>query len=312
MRSERLLIFLKPRFLGDAVMATPLLRALAGAFGDTTVFAPPHIEELLREDSEDLKFLEPLPSRGFDSSFRQAGALREMRFDTVVLVNRSVRSAIVAWLAGIRNRIGHDTEGRGLLLTKRVHFDLTKFEAECYGDLGRALGVNADYSRVRLSVSPVEKENGLAKAEGATVGIQPGASFGAKRIPASALAVVAERLIDAGRKVVLIGGKEERPFGEALQKGVDRPLVNLIGCCTLRESMGVVSTLDVCIGASTGIMHIAAALGTPTVTVFGPTDPRRWGHLYSPHQTVKVPSGNIEDVDPEEIYKGAVEVLGSR
>lgn len=143
----------------------------------------------------------------------------------------------------------------------------------------------------------------------ATVGVQPGASFAAKTLPLEGLAKVVNRLGDGGHRVAMIGGKEERHLGAALQGMAKEPLLNLIGVCTLRQSMGAVAGLRACVGGSTGIMHIAAAVGCPTITVFGPTSASRWGHNYAPHQSVSVASRNIADMDPDVVYEAVVRAL---
>jgi len=305
MRSEKLLIWLKPKFLGDAVMATPVLHALAETYDKPHVLAAPHIADMLSNDSAGVEMIISKQPRGFKEVMAEAKRLRAKNFDLVVLVNRSFRSALTAWLARIPVRVGHNTEGRGLLLTKKIAWDLTKFEGDCYGDLCRALGVAGDFSRVSLTPTATEREQGKEALQGADVILQPGASFAEKTMPAKALGKVVDMLHEAGYKVAMIGGPEEHNFGEALKAQTSVPMVDLIGKTSIRDSMGVLANARVAIGASTGIMHIAAAVGCPTVTAFGPTNSKRWGHLYPPHQSIQVPSGLIEDLDPYQVFRAA-------
>jgi heptosyltransferase-2 len=307
--SEKLLVYLKPRFLGDAVMATPLLRLLKGQPLEGFVLAPPHVQEMLKEDANGLHLLTPGEQRGLGSVWREAARLRSHNFDAALLVNRSFRSALTTFLARIPKRVGHDTEGRRLLLTHPVKYDITKFEAAAYGDLANAMGLEGDFSQVMLTVTPNEIARGKELLDGATVAVQPGASFAEKTLPASGLAEVVGLLQFEGCKVAMIGGKEERPAGDALQALVEKPMLDLIGRTTLRESMGLLASLRAAIGGSTGIMHIAAAVGCPTVTVFGPTDSIRWGHNYGPHRSIQVPSGNINDMDPREVFAAAMRMM---
>lgn len=272
-------------------MATPVMRVLAQNFENPVVLASPHIQEMLKEDSKGLEMMAPGPQHGLGGVLREARRLREMKFDAVVLVNRSIRSAIIARLAGIRIRIGHNTEHRGALLTTRVPFSRLRFEAESYGDLVEAMGIPGDFSRPSLTVTEEELRHGREMALGATVGIQPGASFEAKQMPAGPLAEVVDRLYRDEQEVAMIGGPGEEAAGRNLQKLVQREMIDLIGKCSLRESMGVLANLKTCVGASTGIMHIAAAVGCPTVTVFGETLSSKWGHNYPPHKSIQIPSG---------------------
>lgn len=297
MRSERLLVVLKPKFLGDAVMATPVLKALRSEFEDLHVLAPNHIKEMLREDAASDRFLNP--EHGVLAG---AARLRKMKFQIALIINRSFRSALTAALAGIPQRIGHNTEGRGLLLTSRVPHSPERMEAESYGDLLSVLTLPGDYSRVELTATQQEREAGKRLLRGATIGVQPGASFEEKRIPTAVQAQVINRLHSEGHQVALIGGKDEVHFGQELESQLKQPVVNLIGKTSLRESMGVVASLQTMVGGSTGIMHIAAAVGTRTITVFGPTLPSRWGHP-PPHISIRPASTLISDVDPDEILE---------
>lgn len=298
MRSERLLIYLKPKFLGDAVMATPLIHRLKREYDNPTVLAAPHIAEILRQDAGGLSLATP-GEKSFRGLVAEARRLRQMRFGSVVLVNRSIRSAISVLLARIPNRIGHDTEGRGALLTLKVPYSKDRFEGESYGDLARAMGFEGDYSRVSLSVTPEERQRGGEMIAGAHIGIQPGATFAAKQLPADKLAQVINRLRESGLSVALIGGPDEKEASVELQSLISAPVVDLVGKCSLRESMGVCSALQAAAGGSTGLMHISVAVGCPTVTVIGPTLFHKWIHDYPPHQNLQVPTGNLSDLDPE-------------
>ena len=309
MRSDKLLIYLKPKFLGDAVMATPALRVLASNYDEPTVLAPPHIQELLKEDSKGLTFLAPFPQEGLGTVLQEAKRLRKMRFDTVLLINRSIRSALIARLARIPHRVGHSTEYRGFLLTVRVPHNPRRFEAASYGDLVEAMGLSADFGHPSLTVTDGELKKGKELAVGSTVGVQPGARFEEKMLPRERLANVVRMIQDSGYKVVLIGGKDEVESAAEFSKLLKKPAVDLVGKCSLRESMGVVAGLRACIGASTGIMHIAAACGCPTVTVFGHTVPSRWGHNYAPHQSVQIRSHEMRDMDPEVVYQAFLKAL---
>lgn len=287
-------------------MATPALAALSRNFENPTVLAPAHIQELLREDSSGLRYLAPGPR---NSALAEAKRLRAESFDVAFLINRSFRSALTAWLARIPARVGHATEHRAFLLTHKIPFDSTRFEAANYSDLLEAFGLTVNFGRVRLTVTEAEKQRGRDLLQGSEIGIQPGASFAAKTLPADKLTEVARRLQGAGYRLALIGGKGEERFGEELH--LREPAVNLIGACSLRESMGVVAGLKACVGGSTGIMHIAAAVGCPTVTVFGPTLSSKWGHLYTPHETIQILSGNIEDMDANIVFEATMRAINA-
>jgi heptosyltransferase-2 len=300
LRTERIIVVLKPRYLGDAVMATPILNRIVQEFERPTILAPEHIATMLHEDIGRFEVLAPC-----SPMLRQTSALRN--FDTAILVNRSFRSALTTFLAGINIRVGHATESRGLLLSKRIEHDPARMEAKSYGDLLEAIGLPGDYSKVKLTATEAERAKGRNLLEGATIGLQPGARFEAKRIPTPAQIEVIEALHEAGATVALIGGEEESHFADPLPEGMT---INLIGKTAIRQTMGVLAELDAMIGGSTGIMHIAAALGTPTVTAFGPTLPSRWGHPH-PHISIQPESKLIADVDSSQIIDATLRIIQS-
>jgi ADP-heptose:LPS heptosyltransferase len=112
-----------------------------------------------------------------------------------------------------------------------------------------------------------------------------------------------------GMTLAFVGGREEAPFAKAVQETLDRPVVNLVGKCSIRETMAVLGAGRCVIGGDTGLVHIAAAMGTPTIAVFGPTDAVRWGHNYPPHQVIQSPSGRISDADPAPILEGVSKLI---
>lgn len=280
-------------------MATPLLRAVYDS-------RPEHLRILAAKHLVELFSLEPYASavdptgkvKGVGPFFRQIRELRAERFDRVFLVNRSIRSAIIARFAGIRERVGHTTEGRGPLLTHRIPFDWDKFEAECYGDLCRSVNMACDDSRVFLNAEPI--------ASGA-IGIHPGSTAVHKAITPEHLSLLVDALRKAGKKMVFLGGKEERPFGDALLKRTGpEGIENLIGECSLSETKARIAGLERLVCGDTGLVHIGAGVDTPTVSVFASTPSSKWGHHYAPHKVIDVGSPHIAELDPQVLIKAVL------
>ncbi len=289
----RTLVWLKYRFIGDAVMATPLLRAVQKSDpDDLRIYAAKHLVELFGAEPYS-GAVEPTGKvKGIGPFFAQIRELRRAQFDRVFLVNRSARSAVIARFAGIRERIGHTTEGRAALLTHKVQYDTKKFEAECYGDLCRAVGLECPDQRVYLT-----RPNNLG--HGRAIGIQPGSTALHKAIRPEHLALLARAIRDQGRPIVLLGGKDERDYGDALlamtgTEGIE----DKIGGCSLRETMDTIASLHQLFCGDTGLVHIACGLDTPSVSVFASTPSTKWGHNYAPHQVIDVGDDQIEKLDP--------------
>jgi len=310
LREQRLFLSLKA-YLGDAVMTAPLVDVLTREYLHVAALTAPFVQPVLWSPNRDLEFLPGRRDRSPWAVVRHAVELRRHRFDVGVLLNRSFRAALVARLAGIPRRVGHASEGRQALLTDPVPFDEEKFEAYCSLDLARALGLNAPDERPRLVLTDVEREVGDSLRRDGAVGLQPGARFPEKQLPADVLLEVAQRLQGQGRRLVLLGGKEEQGDASNLAAKLGAPVIDLVGRTSIRETLGVLAGLQAMVGADTGVMHLAAGVGCPTVTVFGPTPAKKWGHAYEPHRVLLAPEGQMVNVRAEPILRAVAEVLGA-
>jgi heptosyltransferase-2 len=301
-------VALKYKYIGDAVLATPLLRALAGSYNRPHVLVAPHLKQLLQEEPG-LEFLDAESGKSVSQFFSQLRTLRGGKYDVALLVNRNVRSALLARLAGIKRRIGFPTEGRGFLLTDRVPYDDIGPEGASYARLGEPLGLAVPTFPPTLSVSDAERALGERLLDGATVGIQPGASWSTRALPTEFAAQIANELSAAGHSVALIGGKDERSFTEALLPKLRKPPADLVGNCKLRETMGALAGLKVFIAADSGIVHTAVALGVPTVTTFSLSPALKWGHDYPPHRVFVAPDRDMTKMDVDGVIAAAFERL---
>ena len=292
-RPERALVLLKPQYLGDAVMACPLIDSLSATYAETIVMCGPLVQEALQDRSQKVRFERGEKISGIAPVLRTAKTIRSLGIDQVYLVNRSFRSALSMRIAGIPFRIGHTTEARGYLLTNRVPYDPVKFEAECYLDLARTMNVETADAKPKLCVSDAEKNSVSSLLQGAAVGVQPGARYPQKQVPLSVMAEVVRTLHSRGQRVVLLGGPEEAEQAKNFCALLEEPALDLTGKLAIRQTLGALANLKLMIGSDTGLMHLAAAVGCPTVTVFGPNPASKWGHRYGPHTVIEAPGGNM-------------------
>lgn len=289
------MLVLLPNWVGDAVMATPTLRALrerwpaarivgVGRATATGVLAgAPWLDEL-RTIARD------------DSPLGVGLRLRRERFDTAVLLPNSWRAALIARLSGARRRVGYARDGRGLLLTDRLRPAreggryVPRSAVGYYLDLTRRIGAEPTSTQVELPVTAAEsdaaagllREAGVpASAAGPKVMLIPGASYGeAKRWPADRFAAVADALVERhGATILLSGSPAERGVIETVRDACRAAPIDLAAHgLTLAKLKGVIDRCDLVITNDTGPRHIAAAVDTPVVTIFGPTDPR-WSEI---------------------------------
>jgi ADP-heptose:LPS heptosyltransferase len=293
------------RFIGDAVMSAGMLNALEREYQPLTIICAKPVAQVLENPEVDRIFL-PLDTKRKPWELMQSAmALRKHRFGVAVLVNHSFRSALTVRLAGIKKRIGHATEGRSLLLTDAVPYSEDAYEAWSANDLATPLGIRVPKETPRLPLRGEERAKGLDLLQGATVGIQPGARFASKMLPLEKIRDVAQRLQNDGHKLAFLGASEEKESALTLAKELEQPVVDLVGATDIRGSLGALSHLKLMIGADTGLMHMAVGVGAPTVTIFGPTPAKKWGHYYEPHQVLQSPDGDMSRLDVEELYRAA-------
>ncbi len=280
-------------WLGDAVMTTPALAAVREGFPDARIvlLARPLVAELFRHHPDvDEVMLYDRPGRheGTLGRIRLAGEVRRRRFDGALLLPNAFDAALIAFLGRIPERAGYPTDGRRILLTLPVPLTpgiLERHEVEYYLCLLDGLGIPRPVpAALKLTVTKKEEEAmatrlaSLGIERGAPiVTINPGATYGsAKRWYPDRFAAVAEALsAEWSARVVVVGSAAEAPLAAGIEDATRNSLVNLAGKTTVRELMAILSLSSFLVTNDSGPMHIGAALGTPLVAIFGPTDWRR-------------------------------------
>ena len=281
--AERVLI-IAPSWVGDCVMATPVFRAVREARPQAfiTAIVRPGIEELLNGTQWFNGIIE-LDMRGVRGAMRAARAVRNGSYDCALLLPNSFRSALVVTLAGIPVRIGYERDGRRKLLTHPIAFEPGQSPTSTLDDycaLGAAaLGSDLLDRRMQLVVTDVERAAAselLREVDRPLVLLNPGANRADKRWPPERFAAVADALADThGLAGAVTGSPTERDLVSAVMKASKSGLINLVNRGVQLGSLkAVIERASLLITNDTGPRHIAAALGTPVVCLFGPTDPR--------------------------------------
>lgn len=285
--AERLLVVM-PTWFGDCLMATPVLRSLRQLWPDA------HLAVLIRESLVELveglpTIDETIPARKGkgSSAFGTARRLRASKFDTAVLLPNSFRAASIAAMASIPRRVGYDRDGRGLLLTDRLIAprDGQGFTPvptlEYYLSIAHYLGAQpcAGDHRMEIATRPEDDERAaslLASAKGRPVVLMnPGAEQENKRWPAERFAQLAARCSnELGCAVAVTGAPDERGVlarvtGAATTTIIDLPKAGM----SVRLLKSIAKLSAIVVTNDTGPRHLAAACGTPVVSLFGPTTP---------------------------------------
>ena len=270
-----------PQWIGDAVMTEPLLRRLHARGERLTVGALPWVAPVYRampQVAEVIVF--PFAHGGLQWQARRtmAASLRA-RFDAAYVCPNSLKSALIPWWAGIPLRTGYSGESRLLLLNRRLP-NPPQGERPPMVAFYSALSGDADVvaDRPQLQLDPVllaPTLQGLGLSEQGYYVFAPGAEYGpAKRWPASHFAALAAQL---KLPVVLLGSAKESALcaGIAAQADAQRPgaCLDLSGRTSLDQALAVIAAARAMVSNDSGLMHVAAAFGTPQVALFGSSSP---------------------------------------
>jgi heptosyltransferase-2 len=282
-----------PNWVGDAVMAVPALRELRDLLPNAhiTVVARPGAADVLI-DADFIDEILVYHRQGRLSVWNQIREWRRRKFDLAVLFQNAFEAAVIPYLAGVSTRIGYRTERRGFLLTHSLPLPSWKNEKHesfyylnIVGELGRLLiGRTVPEKtelRFDLHVSADRKQEARQsmREQGARINaplavLCPGSiNSRAKRWPAERYAELADRLAESGAIVALIGSPGELNVSKEVSEQAHHRPIMLTGKTTVAEATAVISIADVLITNDTGPAHIGAALHTPTLVIFGPTNP---------------------------------------
>ncbi len=285
-------LVIAPNWLGDCVMALPVLRALRrnDPAGSLTVLARPSAAPVLRlEGSADAVW--ESRGRGPGGLLADSGRARAARFEEVWVLPHSFRSALLAWLTRAPRRFGYAADGRkGLLTAAPERPAPLAHQLRDYDRLLAAAGVEPDPAPPRI-VLPEEAvrraENYLdlqRLADGPRpVYLAPGAAFGpTKQWPAERFALLADALMDEGHRAAIVVGPDEVELGRLVARRARHRIPVLGADLDTGELAAVLALGRLLVGNDSGPAHLAAAGGVPALVFFGPTDPGRTTPAGSP------------------------------
>lgn len=337
-----------PNWIGDAVMATPTLRALRRRFPEARIdgLMRPGVAAAL-DGNPWLNHTILHDHRSKDpalTTWGVMGQIRQTRYDMGILLTNSFRTSLMAWLTGIRRRVGYAREGRGLLLNDRLRPErdrrgyIPSPVIDYYLALAYHVGAEKESYAMELFTSDEDERQadqlwakfGFAKEEHVAV-LNPGAAFGAaKRWPSEYFSDLARRLVDQhDMRVVILCGPSERGFARFIQDAALRPrMVRSLADeqVSLGLSKAIVRRASLLVSTDSGPRHFGPAFGVPVVSLFGPTH-IEWTNTYFSQETMlqkKLPCGPCQqrvcplghlrcmtELSVDEVYQASVHRLAS-
>jgi heptosyltransferase-2 len=272
-----------PNWLGDTVMALPMLTALRAAEPGARITLVGRWATLLAgQGVADVVLPYPTP---LSARRRLARALAAERADMAVLLPSSIESALAAWRWRAARRVGYATDGRAAFLTDALPLPAPRLhQVDEYAALLAPLGVSGvgaapawtlrRDAAMDAEIARLLAEAGVA-ADAHLVGLHLGAAFGSSKLwPAEAFGRLAQQLAAAGLTPVLLGTGDDAPTATAVARAAGEPIASLVGRDRPELLPRLLARLRCLVSGDTGVAHLAAAVDVATVTLFGPTDHR--------------------------------------
>lgn len=279
-------LVIQTAFLGDAVLTLPLVSALAGSSAVSwlgVLAAPAGSEFLSGQGVADrvITYDKRGADRGLAGTARIVAEVRRASADVALIPHRSFRSALVPAIAGVPRRVGFDVSGGKALLTDTVPYVRGTHEVDRVYSLGEVVGLARDPGgrvafEIRVPEGGAEAASGLLEAGGAVdaplTAVAPGSRWATKRWLPERFAQVADRL-SAGRGSVtaIVGSDEDRSACSEVERAMTTAAVNLAGRLSIGALAAVLARAELLVSNDSAAAHIAVGLGTPVVTIFGPT-----------------------------------------
>jgi heptosyltransferase II len=288
-------------WIGDFVRCHSVVQLLKARFPDrpvdaltTTLCAPlvdymPGLRQAIRWDL-------PRKRLALGQHAALAARLRAEAYGTALVMPRTWKSALAPYLAGIPQRVGFLGEARvGLLSDIRLgERALPRMIERCASlALPRGAAFPPQWPAPQLEVSPTQvadftDRHGLAQ-DGAAIALAPGAVGPSKRWPVASYGALAQHLIERGYAVWVVGGPDEAPLAAEIERCAGSRVRNLTGP-DLRPAILALAAAKAAVSNDSGLLHVAAALGTPSIGIFGPTSPWHWAPLNPLAATIETPT----------------------
>ena len=286
------ILLTRMKFIGDVVLTTPIIRSVRNAFPDAYIAymgeksavslleRNPHLNEIIPFDFSKPTLIE---------QSRVAWLLRRRKFDLAIDLFYNPRSALLTRVTGAQVRVGAERKGRGKLYTIQVRDDgKSKTAIEFHNQFIRTVGIEPTSNRTEIFLTDDEKreariylqwlgyENNPLDMTKKIVGIHPGATWPAKRWLPERFAELADMIAaKLGAQIILTAGPNDNEVIEVVMKH-SFANVKVIKGLPLRQLAAIISLCSAYVANDNGTMHISAAVGTPTVGIFGPGEENIW------------------------------------
>ncbi|MFH1782213.1 MAG: lipopolysaccharide heptosyltransferase II [Candidatus Omnitrophota bacterium] len=280
---KRILI-VNVNWLGDTLFVTPFIRALRENYpdGHIAVLTHPRCKDVLENNPHINELIFFNEKRGFFNILSKMSVIKSKRFDTGFILRPSFSRTLLLYLSGIPERIGYDDKRSSTLLTKKIKADPTPLhKIEYFLGIARGMGIEPRSKDYEFFVTDKDRSGGdkLLISSGVEAGedfivINPGGNWDLKRWPKKNFARLGDEIQNRLKiKVILTGAEKDKRLCEDISRIMNTKPVVLCGKTSLKTLGAVFERARCVISNDSGPMHIASAVKTKTIGLFGPTDP---------------------------------------
>ncbi len=281
--------------LGDIVLTTPAIRAIRTHYPNAYIamLVAKQSADVLRQNphlNEIIQFNRSAKDKDTGEMVRIVRILRQRKFALSFDFQRKLRTELLMYLSGASERVG-----KGLLCTLRVPEQGNKHATEHYFDLLHAAGIPAEDHQLEMFLSKTERADACYAFEEAgiseiqlKIGLFPGAGWKLREWMPERFAAIGDRLVTQyDAQVIIYGGPKEGELVHKVKNLMHHPSIAFSGNLHIRQLAACIEKCDMFLTNDTGPMHIAAAVGTPTIALFGPGNHNRFQPIGDSHTIIR-------------------------
>jgi heptosyltransferase II len=278
-------------YLGDSILNIPLIKSIRSKFKDakiTMVINPKFkdiwnnfdsVDQIIEYDCPWIRYGYKIRLNDIKEYFKLIKILKKEKFDLAIDSRGDLRNNMLLYHSNAKQRIGFTLTGGSYFLTDRLKWE-HQHEVENSLKIAKKLGckIKENYPILNINKKHLEKADQIInkfKLGKNIIAIAPGAGYPTKELSVEKWIELTEQ-IPSKYNIVLIGGPNEYKFSIIKEKSRNKNILNLIGELKLLESAAIIKKSKLLISPDSGSAHLAAAVGTKTITLFGPTDEIRW------------------------------------
>ncbi len=305
--SKKILV-VRYRFIGDMILTIPFLRNLRYQYPDAQIdmlVSPnsgeviencPYVNNFIYFDTTRKHKYEK--GKGKKLSFwHYVKLLRKEKYDKAYVLKRSLSSAMLCFLAGIKERIGYDTEGRRFLLTQGVKYNTEKHESLCFLDVLEAEGFKVKDTHLENwikqentdKVINLFNENKINKEQFKAVVNVTATNEGKVWDIKNFIEIIEYLSNEKNVQVIFIGAPSDKQTYDEIKYNNELKIkpVNLCGQVNLKDSLALLKEVNLMLGNDSGNLHMAASVGTKVIGLYGPMPFEKWKALGDGHKLLK-------------------------